>query len=185
MQPHPDTPNDAAAHGAGDASQFGDLYERHAPRVFRHILSRVRNRTLAEDLTAQTFLQAWQVQEAARPPDGRRFVAWLLTIANNLVIDNHRRMRREIQEPAAIEQLVDASSPEQVALQGALQEELLGAIERLTPEQRFILARRVLDDMAYAEIARIMGKSQGAVRIALFRALAVLRRELADRNFAI
>jgi len=169
---------------AGDADAFGRVYEQCAPRLLRHVLSRVQNQAIAEDLTAQTFLKAWQAIGRAGPQEGRSFLAWLLTIANHLIVDHYRRAWRETHAPGVFERLVDPQSPEQEALRGALQAELLRCLQRLTPEQRFILARRVVDEMDYADLARILGKSQGAVRIALFRALAVLRRELVARNLS-
>jgi RNA polymerase sigma-70 factor (ECF subfamily) len=167
---------------AGDADAFGRLYQQHAARVLRHLRSRVTNPTVAEDLAAQTFLRAWQAIGHAGPQVDRSFLAWLLTIANHLAVDHYRRSRREVYDPIALEHLVDARSPEQDVLRATLQAELGQALACLKPEQRFLIACRVVDEMAYADLARILGKSQGAVRIALMRALAVLRRELIARN---
>src|SRR5437762_6742034 len=78
----------------GDAGAFAELYDEHLDRVFRHVLYRVGNRADAEDLTQQVFLRAWQALGRYRIT-GSPFIAWLLTIAHNLVVD-HYKARREL-----------------------------------------------------------------------------------------
>lgn len=79
---------------AGDAEAFGRLYDMHVNRVFRHAYYRVGNKTDAEDLTQRVFLKAWQAigryKKTASP-----FIAWLMTISHNLVIDFYRTRKAE------------------------------------------------------------------------------------------
>src|SRR5436305_2441957 len=75
---------------AGDEHAFAALYDRHLDRVFRHIYYRVGNRADAEDLTQQVFLKAWQAVGRYRQT-GAPFIAWLLTIAHNLVVSFYRK----------------------------------------------------------------------------------------------
>ena len=75
-----------------DQDAFGELYDRHAVRVYRHIYYMVGNATEAEDLSAQTFLRAWEAIERYQVR-GAPFVSWLLRIAHNLGV-SHLRSRR-------------------------------------------------------------------------------------------
>ena len=76
-----------------DQEAFGELYDRHAVRVYRHIYYMVGNAAEAEDLTAQTFLRAWEAVERYQVR-GAPFVSWLLRIAHNLGV-SHLRSKRE------------------------------------------------------------------------------------------
>jgi len=159
-----------------DSESFGRLYEGHADRVYRHVLRRVGNPATAEDLTAQVFLNAWQSLDRAQRAEDRPVLAWLFSIANNLVVDYLRSNSRLLGDVDAIELLPSDSNPEEEALGAALQGELSRYIERLKPEQRLILTLRMVDGLKYQEIADLLGKSTGAVRVIQFRALAALRK---------
>src|SRR6266511_2512344 len=79
-----------------DRQAFAALYEAHLERVHRHVRYRVADPDVAEDLAAQVFLRAWQAIDRYRPVEGRPFVAWLFTIANNLIVDHHRKARHTV-----------------------------------------------------------------------------------------
>jgi RNA polymerase sigma-70 factor (ECF subfamily) len=167
-----------------NAGEFATLYESNVGRIYRHVIARVGDPILAEDLTAQTFLKAWQSIDSYRPVPGRPFIAWLFAIANNLVVDHFRRRGRELtgitHDPAASQ----ADDPERSALQADLRDGIRGAIAALKPSQQLVVTLRLVDGADYAEISAIMDKSPGALRVLFCRAVQALRTELRRRGLA-
>jgi RNA polymerase sigma-70 factor (ECF subfamily) len=166
---------------AGDREAFGRLYEQYATKVFRHAYFLTGEIALAEDITAQTFLNALQAISRFEPR-GVPFTAWLLRIAGNLVI-NYRKSQKNgthMQLPETLEAEGSFYSPEQsceVAVDG---ERVWQEVRKLGNEQRQVLVMRFVDDLSYPDIALLLGKSVGAVRVIQFRALANLRHLLHD-----
>lgn len=179
-----------------DPEAFGVLYERHAHAVFAFVLSKLRERAQAEDVTSQTFLQALR----ALPRYQERGVpirSWLFRIAANLVTDLHRTptvvqplqvwqqgqslvaSARADAEGTGVEATAfDPPDPraeaEIAAWEGA--EDFLRLIVDLTAEQRAVLQLRFAEGLSIAEVAQRMERSQGAVKMLLMRGLQQLRR---------
>lgn len=169
----------------GDRQAFGELYERYALRVFRHAHFLTGDRVLAEDITAQVFLKALEAIPRYESR-GVPFVAWLLRIASNIVI-NHRKSAKNnghSQIPDNIEAPGAFFSPEhscEVKVDG---ERVWHEVRKLPCDQRQVIVMRFIDDLGYPDIANVLGKSVGAVRVLQFRALANLRRML-DRELNV
>jgi RNA polymerase sigma-70 factor (ECF subfamily) len=160
-----------------DREAFGALYDRHVVRVYRHIYYMCGNAAEAEDLTAQAFLQAWEAIERYQIR-GAPFVSWLLRIAHNLGV-SHLRSRRDSGELP--ETLVDHGrhgNPEEVLQRNADADHVRQAILRLRDEQRQVIILRFVEDLAYPEVAEIVGKSVAAVRVIQHRALNALRKQM-------
>jgi RNA polymerase sigma-70 factor (ECF subfamily) len=158
-----------------DAEAFGELYDMHVVRVYRHIYYLVNSVSEAEDLTAQTFLQAWEAVDRYEDR-GVPFASWLLRIAHNLAI-SHLRSRREGNQ--LHDGLMDQDSlrnPEKVTERQADEERVRQAILRLGHEQRQVIILRFVEDLEYREVAEIVGKSVAAVRVIQHRALCTLRK---------
>ena len=146
----------------------------YVDRVYRHIYYRVGSIADAEDLTQQVFLKAWEAIDRFRKTT-RPFLAWLMTISRNLVIDFYRTRKNQV--PLEAEGPVDTrtANPEQVAEAHWEQARLRRAISQLHPDQQQVVVLRFLEGFRNAEIAAATGKSEGAVRVALHRALVKLR----------
>jgi RNA polymerase sigma-70 factor (ECF subfamily) len=168
---------------AGDREAFGHLYEEHAVRVFRHAYFLTSDVTLAEDLTAQTFLKA--LEAIGRYENrGVPFIAWLLRITVNLAI-NHRKALKNGIHAQLPEQLVDddtLSSPEETCTMKSEGERVWRKVMQLPSEQRQVIVMRFMEDLAYSDVAAVLGKSIGAVRVIQFRALHNLRGLLRDED---
>jgi len=165
---------------AGDREAFGELYDRCVRRVFRHVLYMVNDVDLAEDVTEQTFLRALEAIHRYERR-GVPFVAWLLRIARNLYL-NDRRVERNNSSIHNKWNGGGAPSPEfycEAKLDG---EEVWRAVRALDGDQRQVIVLRFMDGLSYADVARILRKSVGAVRVAQYRALRALRRKLEDGN---
>ena len=165
-----------------DKEAYGALYDRHVVRVYRHIYYMLGNPAEAEDLTAQAFLQGWQAIERYQIR-GAPFVSWLMRIAHNLGVSHLRSRRPSAELP---ETLVDRSrdgNPDDVLQRQADGERVREAILRLREEHRRVIILRFVEDLAYREVAEIVGKSVPAVRVIQHRALNALRKQmLADEE---
>lgn len=164
----------------GDREAFGQLYERYALRVFRHAYFLTGDPALAEDVTAQTFLNAMEAIPRYETR-GVAFTSWLLRIACNLVI-NHKKSAKNghAQLPDTIEAPHAFYSPEASAQTKADGELVWENVKHLSPEQRRVIVMRFLDDLSYEDIASILGKSVGAVRVLQFRGLQNLKHLIQD-----
>jgi RNA polymerase sigma-70 factor, ECF subfamily len=165
-----------------DAARFAEHYQASVDRIYQHIRARVGEPDLAEDLTAQTFLRAWQSIDRYRPVNGRPFIAWLFTIANNLVVDHFRRRRRELVGVKGDPRDSGSNDPERCALVTDVRDEIRRAVALLKSEQQLVVTLRLIDGLEYDQISAIMGKSPGALRVLLCRALGALRAELQRRG---
>jgi RNA polymerase sigma-70 factor (ECF subfamily) len=165
-----------------DAAVFAELYEAHVDRIYAHVRARLGDPDLSEDLTAQTFLRAWQSIDRYRQLPGRPFLAWLFAIANNLVIDHYRRHRRELIGLSVEPRDGSRNDPEHLALVADLHDEIRRAIERLKPEHQLVVALRLIDGLDYQQISEITGRTSGALRVILCRALGTMRELLRRRG---
>jgi RNA polymerase sigma-70 factor (ECF subfamily) len=154
-----------------DPRRFGELYEAHFDRVYAFIARRVPRRPDVQDLTADVFHQAlaslgrfeWR---------GVPFAAWLYRIAANAVADHHARAARARAVPPP-----DPDPPEGVAA-AERRAALYGAVRALPPDQRQAIELRFAEGRSIAEIAAVLGRSEGAVKQLQFRAIKALRQRL-------
>ncbi|MGW0869896.1 RNA polymerase sigma factor [Streptomyces sp. NPDC002740] len=178
--------------GAGDRDAFATLYNDYRDEVYRYLVRRTRNRDLAEDLTSETFLRALRrIGDFATQPGTGGFPAWLCMIARNLTIDYAKSARVRLETPTGEFFEADADrydSAEAGALRGLDAVEatamVTGAMQALTPSQRVCVEMRYLQDLSLDETASALGKAHGAVKTLTFRAMASMRRALADEAVA-
>jgi RNA polymerase sigma-70 factor (ECF subfamily) len=164
----------------GDREAFGALYERYVFRVFRHVYYLTSDTHAAEDLTAQTFLNALEAIPRYEMR-GVPFLAWLLRIGYNLTV-NHKKVRANGNAPLpeTMEALGDTYSPEAACEAKADGEQVWDGVRTLRGDQRQVIVMRFIDGLSYLDIAKVLGKSIGAVRVIQYRALCALRRRLED-----
>lgn len=164
---------------SGDCDAFGEIYGRYLDRIYRYILYQVGDGMTAEDLTEEVFLKAWKALKNYRG-HGKAFPSWLYRIAHNHVIDHWRSRAR--QESPYTDAMVSVDGPEEEAEKRELQAELAQALSHLPAEQAQVIVLKFIEGLETSEVARIMKKSQGAVRIMQMRALANLRQRLCGRD---
>lgn len=169
----------------GNREAFGQLYEQHSVRVFRHAYFLTGDVNLAEDLTAQTFLKA--LEAINRYEDrGVPFIAWLLRITVNLAI-NYKKALKNATHSQLPEQLEDddaLGSPEKSCTMKSEGERVWRKVHELPTEQRQVIVMRFMQDLPYTDVAAVLGKSIGAVRVIQFRALSNLRNLLREDELA-
>jgi RNA polymerase sigma-70 factor (ECF subfamily) len=169
---------------SGDGEAFARLYEAYIERVYRFVFFRVTDAETAEDLTSLVFLKAWENLGHYHPHSP--FLAWLYAIARNTVIDNYRTRKPTISlEEAAPVAAQDAKLDDHMQLQLELQS-LQAAMQHLTDEQQEVITLKFIADYDTAQIAQMMGKSEGAIRALKMRALQalgrVMKRDAAETN---
>lgn len=164
---------------SGDSNAFGELYDMYVDRVYRHVYYRVSNVADAEDLTQQVFVKAWKAigryKKAASP-----FIAWLITISHNLVVDFYRTKKEKTYLDAEVVADNLASSPEQLTEARFEQQHLRRAIHQLRGEQQQVVLLRFIEGFGYEEIASLMDKKEGTIRVIQHRALLKLRHILEE-----
>jgi RNA polymerase sigma-70 factor (ECF subfamily) len=160
-----------------DPAAFSALYERYVQRIYSYVYYRVGNHHDAEDLTARTFYQA--LDKIDRYEDrGRPFSAWLYRIAHNLVANWHRDQKRHTS--VSLEKIMfrvqDGNPPDQVVERNEEKDRLWAFIGRLPPDRQTLLILKFVDGMKNAEIGKILGRSEGAIKSLYYRTLVSLRR---------
>lgn len=175
----------------GDVAAFGELYRLYAENIYRYFFYRVREDGEAQDLTAQVFLNAWKAVRRYRPAE-IPFLVWLYAIARNLLLNYNRhnqvRSAHEASGDGVAEQVADLSDgtdPLRAVLRQSENEMLVKAFERLNEEQQQVIYYRFVENWSHAEVARVMRKSEGAVRQLQLRALDSLRRILEKESLEL
>ncbi|MDQ2655439.1 MAG: sigma-70 family RNA polymerase sigma factor [Chloroflexota bacterium] len=168
------------ASAQADAREFGPLYSRYADPVYRYCYRKLGHPETAADATAQVFVQALAALPGYRLR-GASFRAWLFTIAHNVIVD-HYRARRQVAPIAEAAHVPTAEpSPEERLLRDEAGSTVRALLATLPAEQRQILELR-LAGLAGSEIAAVLGRTPGAVRVAQVRAIARLRETLASSD---
>ncbi len=156
-----------------DPSHFAALYEANFERVYAFVLGRVRDRDVAQDVTAEVFHQA--LANLARFEwRGVPFSAWLVRIAANTIADRWQRTNREQELPE--EELAEAGADGELERRTML----FKLVDTLPDDQRMVVVRRFVEQQSIREIARELGRSEGAVKQLQFRALHSLRERIKE-----
>jgi len=164
----------------GDSFAFGELYECHAPAIFRFLFAHLDSRMDAEDLTGEVFLKAWQ----SLPKYNERgvpFLAFLFRIARNILIDHYRRSnRQESKAPEELDGFKQEGILEPVELVGSRMEHqhILQVLSGLRSDYQSVLTLRFISELSPEETAQVMERSVGAIRVLQHRALTALRQEI-------
>jgi RNA polymerase sigma-70 factor (ECF subfamily) len=162
----------------GDREALEELYLLHFDRIYSYLHMSVGNRHDAEDLTTQTFLKMLESIGKFRWQSAP-FSAWLFRIAHNLAMDHFRASRRwqpeeDVPEPPGSEQ----ASAEEDALESIGRQSMFELIEGLSPEQQQVLTLKFVFNFPNADVATILGKTEGAVKSLQHRALVSLQKQI-------
>jgi len=169
-----------------DPSDFEPLYRRYLAQVYSYAYYELGDHHDAEDATERTFLLALanlsRFEERALAAAGEgasTFRVWLFRIARNVVANQRRTRRRHPQAPIEAAAVVrDPLDVEQRAVERAEVAAAWAAVGRLPADRRRAIVLRFVDEMSTAEIAGVLGRTEGAVRVLLHRALRSVARDL-------
>ena len=161
-----------------DQVALTQLYEENFERIYRYIVFKTGDRTEAEDMTQQVFLNALQSISSFKWK-GMPFSSWLYRIAHNQIVDYLRKKSRRPTVPLEKVIVADSDDPRQVVERRLEIEEVAAATKRLTRAQQEVISLRFAGGLSVAEVARTMGRSEGAVKALQHSAIRALRKVLA------
>jgi len=157
----------------GDKEAFSDLYNTYFEKIYVFVYYRVSHKEVAEDLTEDVFLKAYQQLKNLTTTDA--FQGWLYKIARNRIIDYYRSKK----ESVAIEGLENSLSYEQALVDvielEAQQKIFLQLLSELAPEQQSVIKMKFIEELDNDAIAASLGKTEGAIRVIQHRAINKLK----------
>jgi RNA polymerase sigma factor (sigma-70 family) len=152
--------------------RFESLYRQTFPRVYAYVASMLRDRSAAEEVTAQAYERAYRKRSSYRTGRGSP-EAWLFGIARNAALDELRRLKRRAAE-------IDLAVPDDHSEGVVLRETVRSALETLEPRERDLLALKYKAGLSNGEIARVLAVSESNVGTRLHRAMEKLRKACDD-----
>jgi len=166
----------------GERAALEELYLIHFDRIYSYLHMSVGNRHDAEDLTTQTFLKMLESIGRFRWQSAP-FSAWLFRIAHNLAMD-HFRARKRVQPEEEVPEPIGSEEPsaELEAMQSIGRQSMLELIDKLSPEQQQVLTLKFVFNFPNADVAKILDKTEGAIKSLQHRALASLQKQFAQKG---
>jgi len=165
----------------GDSAAFAQIYDHFADKIYRFIYFRVGHKEVAEDILSDTFIKGWQKINQINSP--KALSAWLYQIAKNNIIDYYR-IRKDTVDLTEVEDfLEDEVNPVDTLTLNMQQKKVLQLMTELPEDQQEVLKYKFFEDLENEEIAYVMGKTEGAIRVLQHRAILKLK-ELSERKNA-
>lgn len=160
----------------GDLDAFESLFRLHQRSVYGWILRMVRNPSAAEDLTVETF---WRIYRArARFDAGREFVPWARRIATRIALDWLRAQRPETELDDQTLAALPAGVAADPGVAAEIRQKTAQAFARLPYKLRAAAVLAVVEEQSHKEVAEALGISVSAVKLRVFRAVRLLRKDL-------
>lgn len=157
----------------GDSGSFGGIYNLFFEKIYRFVFYRVNHKETAEDLTEEVFLKAFS--KITNLNESSSFEGWLYQIARNLIIDYYREKKITID----LEEIENTLQYESTVLNTLDleqdQKNLLKLIKQLPAEQQIILKLKFFEELENSEIASILNKTEGSIRVIQHRAITKLK----------
>jgi len=160
-----------------DEAALTQLYEANFDKIYRYVVLKIGDRTEAEDMTQQVFLKAFKSISGYKPK-GSPFSSWLFRIAHNQVVDYWRKKSKQATVP--LEETIAGRSDPGADVERKMDiENLVAATKQLTSLQREVISLRFAGGLSVAQVAKLMGKSEGAIKALQHSAVVSLRKMLA------
>jgi RNA polymerase sigma-70 factor (ECF subfamily) len=161
---------------SGDQEAFGRIYDHFADKIYRFIYFRVGHQQVAEDVLSDTFVKSWEKINQINSPSA--LSGWLYQIAKNNIIDYYR-LKKELVTLSEVEEfLIDEANPVDSVNLNLEQNNILNVLNQLPQDQQQVIKYRFFEDLSNEEIAYVMGKSEGAIRVLQHRAINKLKELL-------
>ncbi len=160
---------------------FNNLYEHYLPKIYRYILNRVGNKTVAEDITSQTFLKA--LRKLNTFDYNKSFGGWLYTIAHNNIIDFYRKNRKYVVSTEALEVFLESDEKTETRAEKAeITKNVLNVLKNLPESYQQILSLRFFEEKTNTEIAEVLGCSVNNVNVKIHRAIKSFENYVKKNN---
>jgi RNA polymerase sigma-70 factor (ECF subfamily) len=178
----PDDETLMAAYVAGDGRAFEHLFARLAPRLHRFFQRSFRSEATADDLLQTTFLKLHKARATYKPD--LRVAPWAFAIAARVRLDEFRKRKRLAEDGdeealARADEARAAETRDEGGVDGDTADAVRRAIDALPESQRVVIHLNRFEGMTFAEIARVLGTTEGAIKLRAFRAYGALRQTLA------
>lgn len=166
---------------SGDAEAFAFFYDKYVKNIYRFIYIKVANRQIAEDLTQDVFLKAWQ--HLVDKKKIKSFQAFVFRIARNSVVDHYRSNNNQELPLEYIGELEDITKSITSEIDKSMEAAaLLEEIRKLKPEYQEVLILRYVEELSIDDISDVMQKDNNNVRVTLHRALSKLKQIIQEKN---
>ncbi len=164
-----------------DEKGFIEVYDLYVEKIYRFIFFKISNHEEAEDLTSEVFVKAWQYMQENK--EIKSISSFLYAIARNKVIDLYRKRSKE--QTVCLDDRIDTLRDEKSDITRVIDDKIgfdniNNFLGKLKAEYREALLLRYVDDFSIAEIAEILGKKKGTVRVLIHRALEALREIMVE-----
>jgi len=160
-----------------DQMALTQIYEENFDKIYRYVVLKIGDRTEAEDITQQVFINAIKSISSFKWK-GVPFSAWLFRIAHNQIVDYFRKKSKRVTVPLD-ESIRDKDDNPGILLEKNMDiEQMVTATRRLTGAQREVISLRFAGELAISQVAKIMGKSEGAVKALQHSAIVALRKTM-------
>src|SRR3989338_4238642 len=157
----------------GDSEAFGLIYEHFSEKIYRFIYFRVSHKEVAEDILSDTFVKSWQKINQINTPEA--LSGWLYQIAKNNIIDYYR-IKKDLVPLEEVEFfLEDAVNPVDSVNLIYQQKRIMQVMDQLNDEKKEVIKNKFFEDLSKDEIAYIMNKTEGAIRVIQHRAIEKLK----------
>ena len=165
-----------------DQQAIGAIYDQYFSEIYRYVLYRIGDTTLAEDIASDVFVRLLEAAQSGRPPQ-TNLKGWLIGTASHIVTDHLRKKYRRPEEEIS-ESMPDRGPSLTAEVDQREQNRAVNdAYDQLTPEQQHVLALRFGQGYSLEETAATMNKNVNAVKALQFRALAALQREVGEVDY--
>jgi RNA polymerase sigma-70 factor (ECF subfamily) len=164
-----------------DQTALTQIYEENFDKIYRYIVLKIGDRTEAEDMTQQVFLSAFKSISSFKYKKGTPFSAWLYRIAHNQVVDYFRKRSKRATVPldeSLVENSSSGSDPKLEVEHKSEVARLVSATKNLTRAQQEVISLRFAGELSVAQAAKVMGKSEGAIKALQHSAIVSLRKLL-------
>ena len=155
-----------------DSTAFATLYDLNVSRVYKFVFYWLPSQPDAEDITQEVFVRAWRSIDKYRVSESP-FIAWLITIARNLV-NSHYRAARKLVPLEDMEPTVDDNTQKEAEI-NFTRDYVRDAVMKLKGDKQTVIQLRFISEMTYEEVAMAMHKTEGSIRVLQFRALKELK----------
>ena len=162
-----------------DQTALTQIYEENFDKIYRYIVLKIGDRTEAEDMTQQVFLSAFKAISSFKHRKGTPFSSWLYRIAHNQIVDYLRKKSKRATVPLEETLASGDINPGQEAERNLAIEQLASATKQLTKAQQEVISLRFAGELSVAQAAKVIGKSEGAVKALQHSAIVSLRKLLA------
>ncbi len=163
----------------GNEAAFSQLYDVYFDKIFKFIYFRVNHKEIAEDLTEQVFTRSWTRIASVQ---AESFGGWLYSIAKNALID-HYRSKKQTVDLEEVENILESDDNLSESANTVIERQLfLLLLKKLTPEQQIVIKLKFIEDLENSEIAELISKSEGSIRVIQHRAITKLQELIKEHK---